>query len=50
MELFKGPLQFFRTFQPETLNKKQPGRYVVKGGVSFFEDMWITIRKRLKVN
>ncbi|TEA13252.1 Cytochrome P450 monooxygenase gsfF [Colletotrichum sidae] len=49
MELFKAPLQFFRTFKPEILNKEQPGKYKVKGGVSFFEDMWITIERRPKV-
>ncbi|KAK1625356.1 flavonoid 3',5'-hydroxylase [Colletotrichum phormii] len=48
MELLKGPLQFFRTFKPEILNKRQPGKYVVKGGVSFFEEMWITIERRPK--
>ncbi|KAJ0313103.1 hypothetical protein COL516b_000028 [Colletotrichum fioriniae] len=48
MELFKGPLQFFRTFKPEILNKREPGKYVVKGGVSFFKDMWINIERRPK--
>ncbi|KAF6836436.1 cytochrome p450 [Colletotrichum plurivorum] len=48
MELSKAPLQFFRTFKPEILNKEQPGRYMVKGGVSFFEDMWVSIERRPK--
>jgi len=46
MELFKAPLQFFRAFKPTILNKEVPGRYVIKGGVSYFEDMWVTIEKR----
>ncbi|KAF9873690.1 hypothetical protein CkaCkLH20_08800 [Colletotrichum karsti] len=49
MELSKGPLQFLRTFKPEVLNKDQPGKYVIKGGVSFFEDMWMTVGQRPKV-
>ncbi|OLN87949.1 Pisatin demethylase 1 [Colletotrichum chlorophyti] len=49
MELFKAPLQFFRTFKPEVINKDLPGRYLVKGGVSFFQDMWIKIARRPKV-
>jgi cytochrome P450 len=50
MELFKAPLQFIRTFKPEILNKQQPAKYVVKGGVSFFEDMWVKIEKRAPVS
>ncbi|KAK1532130.1 flavonoid 3',5'-hydroxylase [Colletotrichum costaricense] len=48
MELLKGPLQFFRAFKPEILNSGEPGKYVVKGGVSFFKDMWVTIERRPK--
>ncbi|CAG9973281.1 unnamed protein product [Clonostachys byssicola] len=46
MELYKAPLQFLRTFQPEIVNKQQPARYVAPGGIAFFRDMWMTIRKR----
>lgn len=46
MELFKGPLQFFRNFKPEILNKQKPGEFVVKGGVGFWKDMWITVSRR----
>lgn len=46
MELYKTPLQFFRKFQPEVMNDKEPGRYVIKGGVSYFEDMLIKIKHR----
>ncbi|KAF2639602.1 flavonoid 3',5'-hydroxylase [Massarina eburnea CBS 473.64] len=49
MELFKAPLQFLRTFKPQALNPEQAGRFVYKGGISFFEDMWITIEKRASV-
>ncbi|KAK1852226.1 cytochrome p450 [Colletotrichum chrysophilum] len=48
MELSKAPLQLFRRFKPEAINKTDPGRYVVKGGVSFYEDMWINIERRPK--
>ncbi|RSL69863.1 hypothetical protein CEP53_002055 [Fusarium sp. AF-6] len=46
MELYKAPLQFFRTFKVELADKKKPGTYVVKGGVSYFEDMYIKIQRR----
>lgn len=45
MELYKAPLQFFRTFRTKLLNEK-PGKYIVKGGVSYFEDMWMNIERR----
>lgn len=45
MELYKAPLQFFRTYRP-TVNKKRPGKFVVKGGVGFWEDMWISVERR----
>ncbi|KAK6221971.1 hypothetical protein LQW54_001191 [Pestalotiopsis sp. IQ-011] len=46
MELYKAPLQFFRTFKP-TIHK--PGTYVYKGGISYFEDMEISIERRPQV-
>ncbi|KAF2139253.1 uncharacterized protein K452DRAFT_254487 [Aplosporella prunicola CBS 121167] len=49
MELYKAPLQFFRTFKPTILNKQEPGKYLVKGGVSYFTDMWITLDRRAPV-
>lgn len=49
MELYKTPLQFLRSFKPEILNKQEPGKYVIKGGVSFFENTYITIERRAQV-
>jgi cytochrome P450 len=49
MELFKAPLQFFRCFRPTLTNKQQPAKYVVKGGVSYFENMRMTMEKRAPV-
>lgn len=46
MELYKAPLQFFRTFKP-TIHK--PGTYVYKGGIAYFEDMEISIERRPQV-
>ena len=46
MELFKTPMQFLRSFKVEIVNRDQPAKYQVKGGVSFFEDMWVRIEKR----
>ncbi|KAH7115925.1 cytochrome P450 [Dendryphion nanum] len=47
MELYKAPLQFFRTFRP-TVDENKPGRFVVKGGVGFWEDMWVGVEKRTR--
>ena len=46
MEMYKAPLQFFRSFEVALCDTERPARYQVKGGVAYFEDMWITIRKR----
>lgn len=46
MELYKAPLQFFRTFKPELVNKEEPGKYIVSGGVAYFEDMFLRISRR----
>ncbi|THY02444.1 flavonoid 3',5'-hydroxylase [Aureobasidium pullulans] len=46
MELYKAPLQFFRMFEPVLANKEEPGKYLIKGGVSYFTDMWMNIEKR----
>lgn len=47
MELYKAPLQLFRLFRPH-LSKVRPGSLVVKGGVAYWEDMWVRIEKRSK--
>ncbi|CAD0049001.1 unnamed protein product [Aureobasidium pullulans] len=46
MELYKAPLQFFRMFEPVLANKEEPGKYLIKGGVSYFTDMWMDIEER----
>ncbi|RYP80341.1 hypothetical protein DL769_002521 [Monosporascus sp. CRB-8-3] len=33
----------------EIENSREPARYIVKGGVSYFEDMWMTITRRPSV-
>ncbi|KAF2727605.1 cytochrome P450 [Polyplosphaeria fusca] len=45
MELYKAPLQFFRTFRPH-LDEEKPGTFVVKGGVGFWENMQMSIERR----
>lgn len=42
-------MQFFRTFRPTIIDKEKPGAFVVKGGVGFWKDMWITIERRAPV-
>ena len=46
MELLKGPLLFFRNFQPNLADPGKPGIWTVKGGVAFWRDMWMSIHKR----
>ncbi|KAL4876444.1 cytochrome P450 [Aspergillus karnatakaensis] len=46
MELFKGPLQFFRHYKPHQVKDKPEAKFVIKGGVGFWRDMWVTIEKR----
>jgi len=52
MELFKAPLQFFRTFEPKSVpgapteGKGMVGKYIYKGGITYFEDIWINIERR----
>ncbi|KAK7432095.1 hypothetical protein QQZ08_001385 [Neonectria magnoliae] len=46
MEMYKAPLQFFRTFRVKLCHVERPAKYEVKGGVACFEDMWITIERR----
>ncbi|KAL4983507.1 cytochrome P450 [Aspergillus falconensis] len=46
MELFKGPLQFFRYYKPYPVQGKPEAKFVIKGGVGFWRDMWVTIEKR----
>lgn len=46
MELYKGPLQFFRRFTPTLVNPKNPANYIVAGGVSRHADLWLNIKPR----
>lgn len=47
MEMYKAPLLFFRTFEIDLCERTHgKARYQVKGGVAFFENMWIRIKKR----
>ncbi|KAF2666532.1 putative cytochrome P450 [Microthyrium microscopicum] len=46
VELFKGPLHFFRMFDAELVDEKKRGQFVVHGGVGFWEDMRVTVKRR----
>jgi cytochrome P450 len=50
MELFKGPLEFFRKFRFEDANNenKKP-EFQVKGGVGFWTNVWVRLQKRATV-
>ncbi|KAJ5833888.1 hypothetical protein N7474_002199 [Penicillium riverlandense] len=45
MELFKGPLQFFRRYKPEVKDKPK-AQFMIKGGVGYWRDVWLTISER----
>ncbi|KAJ5097471.1 hypothetical protein N7456_008192 [Penicillium angulare] len=49
MELFKGPLQFFRSYKLESVKEKPEAKFVVKGGVGYWRDLWLSISKRPQV-
>ena len=38
--------QFFREFDFELVDKSRLGKFIVHGGVGFWEDMMITIKRR----
>jgi cytochrome P450 len=50
MELFKGPLEFFRRFRFEdaTQGTEKP-KFVVKGGVGYWTNVSLKIQKRASV-
>lgn len=50
MELFKGPLQFFRKFRFEEASQgRERPRFLVKGGVGFWTDVFLKIQNRVAV-
>jgi cytochrome P450 len=49
MELFKGPLEFFRRFRIEDATEKDKPTFEIKGGVGYWEDVWLRIQKRSDV-
>jgi cytochrome P450 len=49
MELYKGPLQLFRSFRVSFVDEQRPGEHHIKGGISYFTDMWVRIEEREEV-
>ncbi len=50
MELFKGPLEFFKRFRFEEAREKgKKPEFVVRGGVGYWTDVWLKIAKRAAV-
>lgn len=41
--------QLLRTFRPEILNTEKPARFVVRGGIGHWEDLWLRIEPRADV-
>jgi hypothetical protein len=39
--------QFFRRYHVQTVTDKPKARFVIKGGVGFYRDVWVTIDRRL---
>lgn len=46
MELYKAPLQFFRTFRVNMVDEERPEKYNVEGSIAFFTDMRMRIERR----
>ncbi|KAL3418538.1 flavonoid 3-hydroxylase [Phlyctema vagabunda] len=50
MELLKTPLMFFRTFKPTLCSPSRetpgPPKLLVKGGIGYWKDIWLTIERR----
>lgn len=46
MELFKGPLEFFRRYRFDAVKGKKQPEWLVKGGVSYWTDVWLNISRR----
>ncbi|CAG7963525.1 unnamed protein product [Penicillium olsonii] len=46
MELFKGPLQFFRQYKPEAVPGKPEAKFMIMGGIGYWRDLWLTISRR----
>ncbi|MCJ1405623.1 hypothetical protein MMC11_008851 [Xylographa trunciseda] len=49
MELHKGPLQFLRAFRFEVVKGEDSSKFVVKGGVAFWQNIWLRIERRATV-
>jgi hypothetical protein len=39
--------QFFRRYNVKGVSDKPKARFVIKGGVGFYRDVWLTIDRRL---
>jgi cytochrome P450 len=46
MELYKGPLELFRRFRVSFVDEQMQGVHHIKGGISYFTDMWVRIEER----
>ncbi|KAL5333709.1 cytochrome P450 [Aspergillus crustosus] len=46
MELFNGPLQFFYHYKPYQVKDTPEAKFMIKGGVGFWEDIWVRTEKR----
>lgn len=51
MELYKGPLEFFRRFRFEDAGKAagKKAEFLVKGGVGYWTNVWLRIQKKAEV-
>lgn len=50
MELFKGPLEFLRRFRFDRVADKKEPAWVIKGGISYWTDVWLKIERRARVS
>ncbi|KAF4632208.1 hypothetical protein G7Y89_g5919 [Cudoniella acicularis] len=49
LELMKGPLAFFRDLKPVPTPGSQKTKTVIKAGVAYFENIWLTVEKQTQL-
>ena len=46
MELYKAPLHFLRKYRATLKDPQNPAKYIIKGGIAHYEDLFLSIESR----